>query len=134
MTQNVETLHCEIELPDDWEQWQRSTGQIADGRHDRRRYPRFACNSHAALRCTTTLPSIPRSGIWCRILLRNVSRCGAGFLHSEQLFPDEEALIVLPNGSQRVFQVMRCSRIGPKCFEVGEFADGSGDSILEPGA
>lgn len=117
--QTVESLVCELELPDDWEDRLRSYGQMVDSHLDQRRYPRKTCHTHAALQSRKTLPAIRRKTVWSRILLQNISRCGAGFLHSEQLFPDEEALIVFPNGTQRILKVMRCLRLGPKCFEIG---------------
>ena len=115
----VESLSCELELPTDWEDRQRASGYLVGDHQDRRRYPRKACHIHAAMRVRKTLPTVRREVAWTRILLLNISRCGAGFLHSEQLFPDEEAVIVFPNGSQRIIKVMRCRRLGPKCFEVG---------------
>ena len=122
----VESLSCELELPEDWEERLRLSSQMVDGCHDQRRHPRVACHSHAALRPCNTLPAISRKAIWSRILLQNISRCGAGLLHSEQLFPEEEALLVFPNGSQRILKVMRCRRLGPKCFEIGgEFTNRS---------
>ncbi len=131
MTLIVTSLTCDIELPVDWEERQRSIGLSADN-SDQYGYVRHACHANAALRSRKTFPAICRSEIWSRVLLRNISRCGAGFIHSEQLFPDEEALIVLPNGSQRILQVKRCRRLGPKCFEVGcKFTDRSGDSNSE---
>lgn len=80
-------------------------------------YGHLPCNVYGVR--STSLPTISRQEAWCRILLRNVSRRGAGFFHSEQLFPEEETMIVFANGSQRILQVKRCRRIGPKCFEVG---------------
>ena len=125
----VESLSCELELPANWEESQRASGHLVGDHSDERRYPRKACHIHAALCVRETLPAIRRELVWTRILLRNISRCGTGFLHSEQLFPDEEAVIVFPNGSQRIIKVMRCRRLGPKCFEVGsEFTSVSGES------
>ena len=121
--QTVEALSCDIELPEDWQDRQQSVGQLVDEYEATRRYPRRACSASAAMRLQRTLPAIRRQSIWSRVLLQNISRCGAGFLHSEQLFPNEEAVIVFPNGSQRIVRVMRCRRLGPKCYDVGcEFA------------
>ena len=115
----TESLSCKIEFPEDLQDSRRLAGQYTDDDENLRRYPRKACHANAAFRARKTLPAIRRESIWSRIVLQNISRCGAGFLHSEQLFPDEEALIVFPNGSQRIVRVMRCRRLGPKCFEVG---------------
>jgi len=140
--QTVESLSCNIELPDDWDDRQRSLVQVVDNNQNRRRYPRQTCRANAAMRPRKTLPPIRRNETWSRILLQNISRCGVGFLHSEQLYPEEEAIIVFPNGSQRILRVMRCRRLGPKCFEVGgEFTATQGEgttattsiSLTKPG-
>ena len=117
MTQHSRTLPCEIELPDDWDACSRTV--LPETGYEQRRFPRIACQANAALRCSKTFPAIPRTDTWCRVLVQDISRCGTGFLHSEQLFPDEKALIVFPDGNQRAIQVMRCRRLGKKCFEVG---------------
>lgn len=128
----TESLRCEIEFPDDLQERRRWLGQFVNDDENLRRYPRKACHANAAFRSRKTLPAIRREPIWSRIVLQNISRCGAGFLHSEQLFPDEEALVVFPNGSQRIVRVMRCRRLGPKCFEVGcQFTTNSDDSNPE---
>lgn len=128
MNQATEALPCEIEFPEGWEEKQRAAGRMIDGNDERRRYPRWVCRAPAAMRLQQSIPSIPRSEAWVRILLRNVSRCGTGFVHSKQLFPEEECLLLFPNGIQRRLKVMRCRRLGPKCFEVGgEFSDDAGD-------
>ncbi len=125
----TESLNCEIEFPDDLQERRQSASQFVNDDEHLRRFPRKACHANAAFRARKTLPAVRREANWSRILLQNISRCGTGFLHSEQLFPEEEALIVFPNGSQRIVKVMRCRRLGPKCFEVGcQFTSSSEDS------
>lgn len=129
--ETTRALVCDIEIPDDLQERRRLSGQFVDD-ESLRRYPRKACQANAAFRARKTLPAIRREPIWSRIVLQDISRCGAGFLHSEQLFPDEEALVVFPNGSQRIVRVMRCRRLGPKCFEVGcQFTTNSENSNSE---
>ena len=93
LNEAVETLPCEIEMPEGWGAALRASGQVIDGNNDRRRYPRWVCRAGTAMRFQQNIPAIRRSEAWTRILLRNVSRCGTGFFHSEQLFPEEEAMV-----------------------------------------
>ncbi len=132
LNQAAESLPCEIVFPEGLEAGLRAGGRMIDGDDDRRRFPRLACRTTAAMRCTQAIPAIRRVETWVRIVLRNVSRCGAGLWHSEQLFPEEECLLLFPNGVQRQFKVKRCRRVGAKCYEIGgEFSDDQG--AFDPG-
>ena len=113
------TLECEIVIPLGYESKARASRQLIDPNEDQRRYPRQDCQTVAALKYEDFCPALRRSDKFRRIVLRNLSRCGVGFLHSEQMFPHENAFFVLPNGTQRRLKVKRCRRIGSKCYEIG---------------
>ena len=120
----ITSLECSIVVPDGADVESKSAGRVIDLDRDRRRFPRFTCKVDAAMQYQPSLPAIQRSSGWMRVLVRNVSRCGIGFWHGEAMYPLEQALIVLPNGVQRILEVRRCRRVGPSCFEIGgEFSE-----------
>lgn len=115
----ITSLECSIVVPNDSKSKGKRAGRFIDLDKDKRRFPRIACKVEAAMQCQNGLPAMRRPSTWVRVLVQNVSRDGMGFWHSEAMFPLEQALIVLPNGIQRLFEVRRCRRVGPSCFDVG---------------
>ena len=122
--ETIASVACEIVLPPDAREGSHGSGQLVDLEKDKRRFPRFSCRVDAIFQYQDGLPALRRSREWMRIIVQNVSRCGIGFLHSEAMFPLERGVIVFPRGVLRVFEVKRCRRIGPQCFEIGgEFSE-----------
>ncbi|NLS91387.1 MAG: hypothetical protein GXX96_04280 [Planctomycetaceae bacterium] len=120
----IESVACEIVVPADPGGENRGSARVIDIDKDKRRFPRFPCRVDAILRYQSGPPALRRPREWMRIMVRNLSRCGMGFLHSEAVFPGERMLIVFPRGIQRVFVAKRCRRIGARCFDVGgEFSE-----------
>ncbi len=115
----LSAMECEIVIPDGVEGKSEGPRQIIDINDDRRRYPRQSCQILAALKYESTFPALRRSDRLYRVILRNLSRAGVGFLHGEEMFPGENAQFAFLNGTQRNLQVKRCRRIGPKCYEIG---------------
>lgn len=120
----ITSLECSIVFPETADAGSKAAGRAIDFDKDKRRFPRFTCKVEAAMQYHSGLPAMRRSSRWARILVQNVSRCGMGFWHGEAMFPLEQSLIVMPNGIQRLFEVKRCRRVGPRCFEIGgEFSE-----------
>ncbi len=120
----IARVPCEIVVPPDTRKENCGSIHLVDLDKDKRRFPRVPCAVDAILKYQDGLPSLRRSREWMRIIVQNVSRCGMGFLHSEEMYPLEQALIVFPRGLQRVFVVKRCRRIGAHCFDIGgEFSE-----------
>ncbi len=124
LSEVIRRASCEIEVPEDHGPENRSSARLIDLDKDKRRFPRYPCQMDAILQYQDGLPALRRSRQWSRIMVQNISRCGMGFLHSEPMYPTERALIVFPQGIQRVFVTQRCRRIGPRCFSIGgEFVE-----------
>jgi hypothetical protein len=120
--ETIAALPCEVVLPDflrvDFER----RGFATTSHAERRRYPRYRLQGHAhraALRYAPSLPALKRPPMVAGVFTTNISRGGVGFLHSEQMYPQERAEFVLPTGVGRVIEVAWCRRLGPRCFEVG---------------
>jgi len=111
-------LDCEIVLPEGYADREASP-QFFDPRDDRRRFPRKSCVVDGVMQYQRTYPWLRRSNGYYRVMIRDVSRGGIGFLHSEEMFPDEKARFVFLNGTERGLIVKRCRRIGPKCYQIG---------------
>ena len=111
-------LDCHIAVPADYVK-RKASPQIFDTSDDRRRFPRKSCRVDGVLQYRSTYPWLRRSNRYQKILIRDISRGGVGFLHSEEMYPDENARFVFLNGTERGLTVKRCRRIGPRCYEIG---------------
>lgn len=112
-------LPCEIVLPDDLRAQTNAAQHVFDPADERRRFPRQRTRFDAALRYYNTFPALNRKEGMYRVMIRDLSRGGVGFLHGEEMFPGENARLVFPNGTERYLQVKRCRRMGPKCYVIG---------------
>ena len=124
----ITQLQCEIELPASWSDFFKVSGMAGSGALDKRRAARWKNRVRAGLLDRTTFSVLPRSAGWHSIYIKDLSRSGAAFLHSEQLYPleririlmiDDRSLRLLRNDCLRTVEVVRCRRIEDKCFEVG---------------
>jgi hypothetical protein len=87
-----------------------------------RRFPRRRCRgkgSIVALEYCQTLPRLPRTKAWFAVYLTDLGRGGIGLLHGELLYPKERFRIMLPDGTQRRIQIVRCERIDDRCYGIG---------------
>ena len=120
----IHRLPCDVRLPEDWLDFFNHSGPLPGNYDDQRRYPRFYCRTEGALMCRPTLPVVPREKKCHRVYVIDISRTSIAFLHSEQLFPYEQAEFVLPDGTKRMILVVRCQKVGPNCYDIaGKFAD-----------
>jgi hypothetical protein len=115
----IAALPCEVQLPDGWAVGALEQGLFASGPEERRGFLRRALRTCAALEHRQTFPSLGRARAWHRVYVVNVSRSGLLLLHSEQLFPKERLVVVLPDGKDVLIEISRCRRIQDRCFEVG---------------
>jgi hypothetical protein len=95
---------------------------------EKRRHLRWKNRTMAGLYCRETFPALPRPEQWHPIYVKDVSRSGAAFIHSEQLFPLERMhIFFMDDMSWRLLQaepirdieVAHCRYVQPKCYEVG---------------
>ena len=118
MTVALEALPCRITLPPGWRDIeQRRSSQVWPG-DNRRRYVRSRFPMRAVMEILGTLPAVPRSPEEHVVLMKDISRGGAGFLHAAHLYPGEHVRLWLPTGSVE-YTVVRCQRYNESCYEIG---------------
>lgn len=86
---------------------------------DMRQFPRRQVLSQAVVEYRDGLPAHPRQPLRHKVIVADLSRCGLRFLHSEQLFPGELAIVQIASGKQMCLEVARCRKIADSCYEVG---------------
>jgi hypothetical protein len=115
----VGPLKFSVQLPDDPEQYFSAVGAVPSVSEDQRRYLRTQLRVVAALQYRRSLPALKRANQWYKIVMRDISRSGVSFLHSEQVFPTEQLMLVMPDCKPRCIEVMRCRRLNESCYEIG---------------
>ena len=124
----IAKLQCEIELPESWDDFFEISGLACSSTFDKRRAARWKNRALAGLLYRTTFPVLPRGEGWHPIYIKDLSRSGAAFVHSEQLFPlermrilviDDRSSRLLQNHCLRTMEIVWCKRVQDKCFEVG---------------
>src|SRR5215218_6799925 len=86
---------------------------------DNRQFPRRYLVAHAIVEYRDGLPAHPRPPQRHSVVVADLSRRGLRFLHSEQVFPGELAIIQIAAGKQLHIEVARCRKIADCCYEVG---------------
>ena len=86
---------------------------------DSRQFPRRYLVAQAIVEYRNGLPAHPRQPQRHSVLVADLSRRGLRFLHSEQVFPGELAIIQIAAGKQMHIEVARCRKIADCCYEVG---------------
>lgn len=108
----------QVQVPEDLRDVFEKRGPVATSYDERRRFGRFHFGTRAVLEFSAAEKLVPREDARHRIYTRDLSRGGAAFLHSEQLFPGEKVVLWLQAGRMRAV-VMHCLRKGPHCYLVG---------------
>jgi hypothetical protein len=114
----LEALPCPVVLPAEWKDFFQRRGPLTGTGDDGRRFVRQHLPMRALLELTTSLAAIPREYGRHVVLMRDISRQGASFLHAVQLFPGERVELTLPTG-RIPYTVVRCLRHNDRCYEVG---------------
>lgn len=124
----VTELPCRVAPPGNCRDTYFSESGVVDTvLHDRRRFVRHKYRTKAVLEVEPTLPAFPRTGDKSIVLVRDVSRQGVGFLHIEQLFPQERCRLWLPTKCSPL-QVTNCRRLDENCYLIGaRFVDPRSD-------
>ena len=120
MKQPLEALPCRIVLPTAWKDFfnQRGPLLMQGSGKDIRRFVRSHFPVRVLMELDSTLPVIPRRREEHVVLMKNISREGAAFLHCSQLYPGERVQLSLPTGTRR-YTVLRCLRHNDSCYEIG---------------
>jgi hypothetical protein len=131
LTMVLESCECDLAVPAEWKNSIGARGAIPPIPHDQRRFVRHRFGDWAVLEYDQTFPSIPRKHTIAQVLTRDISRCGIGFFHADQLFPGERVSLWLKGGKQS-FVVQRCIQHSENCFEIGAVSDDGTDSSVRP--
>jgi len=116
-------IPCRVVIPSEWGDFFSQRGPQSGGTGRQRRFGRMNYRTKILIELGTSLPAIQRKPGKQVVLMRDISRKGAGFLHAEQLYPGELVRLSLATGPMMA-QVTRCIRHNPHCYEVGaEFYD-----------
>ena len=86
---------------------------------DIRQFPRRHVVAQAIIEYRDGLPAHPRQPHRHNVIVADLSRGGLRFLHSEQAFPGEMAIIQIAAGKQMCIEIARCRKIADACYEVG---------------
>jgi hypothetical protein len=86
---------------------------------DVRKFPRRHLVSQAIVEYCDGLPAHPRQPQRHQVIVADLSRSGLRFLHCEQFFPGELAIIQIAAGKQMRVEVARCRKIADSCYEIG---------------
>ena len=114
----LDAPQCHVVLPPAWQEDSPRQGSLPFQQGEGRRYVRSRFRMQVLMELTTTIPLVVRACEKHVVLMKDISRDGAGFLHSAQLFPGERVVLWLPTG-RREYTVARCVRHNDACYEIG---------------
>jgi len=118
MTAALDSLPCRVVLPPGWNDFfHRRGAQVWPG-DNRRRYVRSHFPIRAIMQLLGNLPAVPRNHEKQVVLMKDISREGAGFLHATHVYPGERLRLWLPTGGHE-YTVVRCARHHQSCYEIG---------------
>jgi len=86
---------------------------------DVRQFPRRYVVAQAIVEYRDGLPAHPRLPLKHKVIVADLSRRGLRFLHCEQAFPGELAIVQIAAGKQMTVEVARCRKIAEHCYEIG---------------
>ena len=93
LTKLLQHLPRRVAIPAEWDDFFEKSGMMPPVINERRRFARKHLRMQAVCEVSSTLPAIDRQHAFHRIYLRDISRGGIGFMHHEQLFPDERVVL-----------------------------------------
>jgi hypothetical protein len=108
--QRWQELSLRTELPWSWRKYATEIGLERTWPESRRRYAR------APLRAPVILQA---SGRFYAAYGKDISRLGFGLYSPLPLLPKQAIVVELMGGKKLPVRVVRCKRVGPRCFECG---------------
>ena len=124
----IAQLECEIKLPKSWRDFFEKSGLVQGDMDEIRKFPRWNNRTLTGILYRETFPVLPRAKQWHPVYLKDLSRGGAAFIHSEQLYPlermrmlfiDDVSSRLLQDYYLRAIEIVWCHHIQAKCYEVG---------------
>jgi len=114
----LQRLPLKVNAPESSTGYYDKFGVLPSYADDNRRYARKYLRSEAVCELLSTLPAIARKHSYYRVILQDVSRAGIGFLHHQQLYPNENVVLWTNAGKLRAV-VRRCIKQCEDRYEVG---------------
>ena len=112
-----------VTLPAEWGDYFAKQENSKPFQNDHRRFMRRNFRTECILELEQSISAISRQHQLFHAYTKDLSRGGISFLHSQQLFPGERALLWLPTAKITVC-VARCFRRNASCYEIGaKFGD-----------
>ncbi len=137
LKEKISSLPCEIILPFSMDSFFKQEERLTCD--DRRKMPRLVFHAEAALEHPRESLMNRKPG-WIKVYIRDLSRGGIGFIHSEQLFPMEKFKLLFPMPKSVALgtfkqpvqiEIVRCKRHSDKCYEIGAMMlDATGQKAL----
>lgn len=107
-----------VELPPEWSNFFEEGGYVGTTFDEHRVNARLRVRTETSLRMLYSVPFAQRKKTRGRVLVKDMSRKGIGILFHIQLWPTEKFSLEL-HGRIVVAVVVRCRKVGPRCFEIG---------------
>lgn len=106
-----------LEIPQRLKDFIERRGPLPPVHNDLRKHPRFYYPLAAIAEFHETLPCRPQEIGPFVVVVRDLSRSGLAFYHTDQVYPEEQLQISLPNGP-KLMAVVRCHKRAVSCYEI----------------
>ena len=126
----INSVPNRIQLPAGYEDFFEQSGPTTAIANDRRNSVRTRVRTRGIWIPRKWLPAFPRRATPQLIYTKDFSKTGFGFVADQQVFPGEQARIILATFWMEV-AIRRCRRLGPDCYEVGGTLLARHDTSLE---
>lgn len=97
-------------LPSEWDDYFEQTGLVPSRYDNRRSFLRFFLRARGVVEQGQSV-----FGVY----LKDLSRDGVGFVAPQQFLPLEHLRLLLPGPKSYDIQVVRCRRLGERCYDCG---------------
>ena len=111
-----------VELPPELANFFDEGGYVSTTIFEQRSNARLRVRTISSLRILYTMPFSKRTCLRSRALIKDLSKKGIGILLHEQLWPGERFCVELL-GRLIIAEVVRCRKLGHRCFEIGSVID-----------
>lgn len=114
----LEQLPLLVQLPSHLANYFKEVGYMPTRYNESRSVARMRVRCEAVLTSLIVPPFIQRTETTARVLLKDLSKVGLGFLCHQQMWPTETFRIHL-QGRTLDGRVVRCHKLGENCYDVG---------------
>ena len=115
----AEFAPLQVILPESQSRFFAEHGYQTSAFHEERSHARLNVRTEGLVRFDDSSSSgLEHSELHGTVLIKDLSKSGVAFLYHQQIFPGE-SFELLTHSRVISASVVRCRRIGPKCFEIG---------------